>query len=425
MKTDVVIIGAGPAGTAASLYLSELGIRSTIVEKDPFPRFHIGESLTGECKNVLNKLGLGKEMENSTHPVKHGVQVYGPAGKSAFWVPVKSYHPTTGQLQKTSTYQVRRSDFDKMLLDHAIAKGAAFVEGQAIEPLLANGAGVQGARIKTSSGSVHDFRSEVLIDATGPASFLRGAELTAPKERGRYTNQVAVFSQVTGAIRGGEGGKGEGSEHPDNTLILYQQKNHWAWFIPIDGEVVSIGVVVPSAYFASKKESKHDFLVREMRELNPKFAANLADATIVDEVRAVSNYSYHIKDFTGKGYLCAGDSHRFIDPIFSFGVHFSFSEGRMAAEAIKRYLNGENRDAANPFADYQIVCERGQDVAQSLIDTFWSHPLAFGYFVHVRYVDDCINMFSGRVYEEEASPGLIAMRELNAGAPEKEQQPPG
>nr|VFJ75647.1 MAG: Dehydrogenase (flavoprotein) [Candidatus Kentron sp. FW] len=413
MKTDVVIVGGGPAGTGTSLFLSELGIKSTIIEKDTFPRFHIGESLTGETKNILRGLGLEEKMQDSLHPIKHGVQVYGPAGKSDFWVPSMSYHPSDGKLYKTSTWHVRRSVFDKMLLDEAIDRGGAFIKGQAIEPLLANGSGVRGVRVKTSSGQLQDIQSEVVVDASGPACFLRGAGLVGEKERGRYVNQVAIFSQVTGAIRGGDGGKGEGSDNPDNTLILYQKKNHWAWFIPIDEEVVSIGVVVPSSYFASMKESKHDFLVREMRELNPKFAANLANATIVDEVRAVSNYSYHIKEFTGKGYLCVGDSHRFIDPIFSFGVYFSLSEGRMASEAIKRYLEGETRGEPNPFMDYQRICERGQDVIQSLIDAFWSQPLAFGYFVHVRHTEDCINMFSGRVYGEEPSPGLVAMRELN------------
>ncbi len=175
---------------------------------------------------------------------------------------------------------------------------------------------------------------------------------------------------------------------------------------------------MPSSYFASRKESRHDFLVREVRELSPRLASHLPDVELVEEVHAASNYSYHIKEFTGKGYLCVGDSHRFIDPIFSFGVHVSFAEARMVSEAIARYLNGDGRDAVNPFAAYQRRSELGQGVVQSLIDAFWNRPLAFGFFVHVRYVEDCIDMFAGRIYEEEPSPGLVAMRKLLEKAPE-------
>lgn len=139
------------------------------------------------------------------------------------------------------------------------------------------------------------------------------------------------------------------------------------------------------------------------------------NVTLVEEVRAISNYSYHIKKYTGKGFLCVGDSHRFVDPIFSFGLHFAVSEARLASEAIKKYLSGETAQKENPLAAYQELTEKGQDVIQSLLDSFWNHPFAFAFFTHSRYRQDIIDIFAGRIYREEPSPGLIAMRKLVDG----------
>src|SRR5262249_51984172 len=112
MKADVAIVGGGPGGTAAALYLSRAGIPAVLIERARFPRYHIGESLTGECGNCLRTLGLEDQMNEGRHPIKFGVTVYGPNGKNAFWVPVKGWQAEMG-LFDTSTWSVRRSDFDE------------------------------------------------------------------------------------------------------------------------------------------------------------------------------------------------------------------------------------------------------------------------------------------------------------------------
>nr|MBA3891752.1 FAD-dependent oxidoreductase [Gemmatimonadaceae bacterium] len=352
MKTDVVIVGAGPGGAASALFLERLGIRSTIIEKVPFPRYHIGESLTGECGNCLRSLGLGDEMLARQHPVKWGVRVYSQNGINSFWVPVMGRNPE-GTLVDASTWQVRRSDFDQMLLDTALARGVEFVEGTALQPLR-EGDAVHGVRVRTASGATEDVEAEVVIDASGMATFLCNAGVTSEKERGKYDKQVAIFAQVTGAIRDPDAGDG-------STLNFYQQRNHWAWFIPLDADTTSVGVVVPSDYFVSKKESKHDFLVRELHELNPELARRLPEIRLTEEVRAISNYSYAIRNFTGQGYLCVGDAHRFVDPVFSFGLYVAIKEAEYATQAVAAYLNGAGRDEANPFAAYEQLANRGTD----------------------------------------------------------------
>lgn len=407
MKTDVAIIGGGPGGSAAAMFLERKGIRSAIVEKTSFPRYHIGESMSGECGALLRQLALEPKMIARRDPVKHGVRVYGPKGKDSFYVPVMA-RTSENQLTPATTWQVRRSTFDQMMLDEAGSRGAEVIRGEVVEPLFGDD-GVRGLRVRTSDGGIQDVESEVVIDATGQHTFLAHRGVTSPKEPGKYCRQVAIFSQVVGAIR-------EPGEIRDNTVILYKQRFHWAWLIPIDDEVVSVGVVVPNEYFQSKQESKHDFLVRELSELHPELSRRVPDKRLVEEARAIPNYSYHIKQFTGKGYICIGDAHRFIDPIFSFGLYLTIREAAFAADTIADYFAGAGRDEPNPFLAHQRLCEGGMDVIQDLMDAFWDQPLAFAVLAHRQHVEGIIDIFAGRIYMDKPSAALEEIHAINAAA---------
>lgn len=404
-KADVTIIGAGPAGTATALYLLNAGLKPLILEKEPFPRYHIGESLTGECGNCLRELGLEAQMQAVGWPVKYGVTVYGAGAQNSFWVPVQKRNQEN-RLEPTSTWQVRRSDFDRMLLETAIERGAELVTGEAVAPLV-DGDCVIGVRYRTSTGVIGDLHSQVLVDASGPATFLASkSTLTSPKERGRYDRQIAIFTQVTGAQR-------DAGEAAGNTLIFTRQPYHWAWFIPLDEEVTSVGVVVPADYFKAQNGSPEEFLHRELRTINPELSQRLMDITFVEPVRTISNYSYHVRQFTGKGFLCVGDAHRFIDPIFSFGVYFAMKEASLAAQAIQQTLGSGSQPTDNPFAAYQSLAEQGQDVIQDLLDCFWLQPLVFLIFAHYQYREGIIDLFAGRIYDADVAdmPVVKAIRQ--------------
>lgn len=391
-KHDVVVVGGGPAGAATALYLLSAGIKPLILEKDQFPRYHIGESLTGEAGRCLRELGLEPVLTKARCPVKRGVKVYGPSGQGSFWVPVNS-RDENNKLQPATTWQVRRSFFDETLFNLAIERGADWMPVRAMGPLM-EGDRVAGVRVRTPEGTTEDLQAEVVVDASGQNTFLASTGApTSEKMRGRYDKQVAIYSQVVNAHRD----PGEGA---DNTLIFYQKRNHWAWFIPLDEEVVSVGVVVPSKYFRGQGLSKSDFLLRELGTLNPGLTARIPEVSFVEDVFSASNYSYEIKQYTGRGFLCVGDSHRFIDPIFSFGLNFALREAQFASSAIARYLAGESRDSVNPFAAYQTLADRGQDIIQSLVDVFWNSPLPFSFLVHHKHREPMIDLFAGRIYDE-------------------------
>jgi len=256
-----------------------------------------------------------------------------------------------------------------------------------------------------ADGGVQDIETELLLDCSGQNTFLANSGVTGPKYRGSYDKQIAFFSQIARGIR-------QDAPSSGDTMIFYKGKYHWAWFIPIDEEVVSVGVVVSSAYFLSTGEDKKQFLQRELRELNPELSKRLPEIKLVEDVHVIPNYSFQVQQFCGKGFICIGDAHRFVDPIFSFGLFVSMKEAEMLAPVIKGYLSGVGRDAENPFADYQLHTEKGIDILEDLIDTFWENPLAFSVFTHRRYKEQVLDIFAGRLYEHQPSEAILACRKL-------------
>ncbi len=410
LTTDVAIIGGGPGGCTAAMFLAQQGIRTIIIEKDEFPRYHIGESMTGECGGILRRLGLGEQMIAARHPQKQGVKVYGPSGHGHWYVPVMRRNEA-GNLEAINTFSVRRSSFDRMMHDEAAARGAEMLRAEAIRPLwAADGRTMTGVRVRLPSGAEEDVRARVTLDITGQKTFFAHQNVCSEKVPGRYDKQVAVFSHVANPIRDDGSSR---QNHPDNTLIFYKGKFHWSWFIPLDHETVSVGVVAPGAYFAAQKESKADYLRRELRELNPELARRVVDNSLTEEARAIPNYSYHSRTFTGPGWMCIGDTHRFIDPIFSFGLFVSMKEAEESVPVIARFLGNEHVGPGNPFQAHMERLERGLDLTQDLIDGFWENPLGFAHLLHRgTHQDDITDLFAGRIYMDEPSGGVLALRKL-------------
>lgn len=352
-------------------------------------------------------------MLSANYPVKHGVNVYGSEGATTWFIPVCARTPDW-KLKPGTTWQARRSHFDSMMLEEAEARGAKVVRGKAVKALLGeNGSdgSVHGATMCWPDGSFEDIEAEVVLDCSGLSTFLANQRVTGPKYVGSYDKQIAFFSHVTGAVRdagtSGETAKG-------NTLIFYQKKFHWAWFIPIDEDVVSLGLVVPTATFQESMQTQEEFFRSALPAINPDLACRISDIKLIEKVHVIPNYSYQVRRFCGKGYICIGDAHRFIDPIFSFGISATLREAEFAVPHVLAYLEGKGRDLANPFAEHMLFCEKGADNLEDMIDLFWEQPFAFAIFAHRRYREALIDAFAGRVYESEhqPSPAILTFRKM-------------
>ncbi len=408
MRTQVAIVGGGPAGAACAMFLQREGIHSVIVEQSTFPRYHIGESLTGAGGKALRELGLEAEMRSQGFPTKQGVRVFGQSERISWFVPVTG-RDENWQLFPWDTWQVRRSEFDKLLLDRAVAGGADLVRGHASRPLLSDDGAVRGLKVTPEDRGELEIQADLVLDCSGQATWLANlGGVTGPKYLGSYDKQIAIFSQVAHAVR--DAGA-ERMTHPDNTLIFYQKKYHWAWSIPLDQEVVSVGVVIPAAYFLEKRESKRDFLLRELHELHPELKRRLPELEFVEDVHVIPNYSYQVRRFTGPGFICVGDAHRFLDPIFSFGVTVALREAQLLAPVVRGYLEDGAR-SADPFAEYQLAAEKAIDILEDVLDCFWEQPFTFATFVHARYTEYMTDMFAGRIYEHQPSPALDGFRKV-------------
>ncbi len=408
-KRQVIILGGGPAGSATALHLLRAGIQPLIIERQAFPRFHIGESLSGECRGAVRDLGLEDQMLAQNYPVKHGVKVFNPNGVP-FWVEVQKRCPETNALIPTSTWSITRSTFDDVLLKGARERGAEYMECDAVSPIQEDGR-VVGLQIRTDGGTLENLYCEVLVDCSGQATFLANRGFTGPKVKGSFANQIAVYSQLDGVIL--DPGN-EPSLAPGNTLIFYKAKDHWAWLIPVTDGKTSLGIVAPASYFKEKGMTKEEFMRSELLSLNPDLTRRITNTEFVDEIRSNSSYCYAVSDYTGPGFLCVGDSHQFTDPIFSFGVFLSLHEGEFAARAIAKFLGDPNPPHGNPFADYEMVSNQGQDAVRDMIECFWEYPLVFTRMASGAAKDDIADIFAGRIYGDigENNKSRQTMRRL-------------
>ena len=391
-NVDVIIVGAGPAGTVTATRLAMAGLKVVIIERATFPRYHIGESLTATAAQILHEFGLADHMDRLDFPVKTGVKVIGHDAKSEFFVPAAQ-----------NAWQVRRAEFDKVLLEHAIDCGANHLYGS-VKQVLMEGTRAVGVAYRTKKAgddTLHEIRARYVVDATGHATLFSQLKVASPRKIEAFGRQIAVFTQVKHAER-------DPGEMGNNTVIFYGEQHQWAWFIPLSKDVTSVGVVMPVSQFKQCGENPAAVMAWGVDNINPALKHQLANAVATEPVRVIRNYSYSIATFVGDGWLCVGDSHQFTDPIFSFGVAFAMTEATAAAEAILAADQAGGCEEA--FANYARFCQRGQDVAADMILYFWRFPAFFSFLTRGPARGDLIRLFSGDCFTEEELPALAAMR---------------
>ena len=404
---DVIVVGGGPAGSTLGRNLALEGRSVLIVDKVPFPRHRIGESLTGECGKLLREMGFSDVMTENKFPIKRGVKVSGPNAATSFYVPILDWNDE-GKLEPRSTWQVSRPEFDQMLLGAATKEGCEYLLADA-RNVIRDGTRVTGLSIKMADGTTRDFSCRVVADASGQSTFLSKRGVVGQRQANRYDKQVAFFAQFENAERDAEPVDGD-------TVLFYSERHNWSWFIPISDTVTSVGTVQPSSVFKDSGLAPEEFFKHQLKTLHPDLARRMSSATMVSEVWKMSNYSYEISDFAGEGFICVGDAHRFLDPIFSFGVYMGMKEARLASLAISEALNDQSSEE-KAFGRYRELSDKAQQVVQDIINTFWEFPLAFLKLAHYSHKDDIAELFAGRMFDENVRSleAVKLMRGLLAG----------
>ncbi len=360
---DVIVIGGGPAGSTAAALLAQNGRNVLLLEKALFPRYHVGESLMPYCWFTLRRLGVLEEMERIAFTKKYSVQFVTPDGRQSqpFYFFQHADHPSS------TTWQVERADFDLMLLENARKKGVQVRELTAVQRLLKDDAGrVVGVVAAGPDGLPFEAFAPMTIDCSGRDQVASAREGWRVKDT--KLDKFAVWTYFRGAKR--DPGIDEG-----NTTVAYVEDRGWFWYIPLRGDLVSVGVVAEKDYLFSESKEPASILAREI-ERNEWIKEHLKLGEQVGEYWVTSEFSYRSKFCAADGLLLAGDAFAFLDPVFSSGVYLALKSGEMAADAVEAALSSGDTSGAQ-FASYgERLCDAIESM-RHLVYAFYDVSFSF------------------------------------------------
>ena len=419
---DVLIIGGGPAGSSAAAILAEYGHRVLVLEREKFPRYHVGESMIPFTFQPMQRLGLVDMMKESAFQKKYSVQFVAPNGKASqpFYFFNRYDRETVAQ-----TWQVLRSEFDVMLLDHAKKRGAEVRHEVTVKELIWEKSEVRdqksetervvGVRAQLASGEVVEFRAPMTLDCTGKESFT--AVRNGWRQKDPALNKVAVWTYYKGSKR--ESGIDEGQ----TTVAMIPQKG-WFWHIPQHNDMVSVGVVADGKYLTRGgiKDPKAIFH-REVGE-NLWIKEHLSVGASTGEYFITSEYSFHSRHCGCEGLLLVGDAFCFLDPVFSSGLLLALKSGVMAGEDVHIALTRKDF-SPKLFECYSQCMRKGIENMRKLVYAFYDPNFSFKQVIdkYPEAADEITDCLSGDV-NKDFEPLWKKIREfvplpedLNVGGP--------
>ena len=363
-KYDVVIIGGGPSGASAASILAEHGRRVLVIDRDKFPRYHVGESFIPFTYQPLERLGLIPRLKKSHFMKKYSVSFVQPDGKRSqpFYFFNRYDRETIAQ-----SWQVLRSEFDEMLLNNAREKGAEVLEETTVTRLLKEDGVVVGVEIKDKDGNLSERRAAITLDCSGKEAFAAVRE--GWRKRDPYLNKVAVWTYYKGSKR--EPGIDEGA----TTVAMIPNKG-WFWHIPMHNDMVSVGVVAEGKYLS--RDSVRDpqaIFEREIPE-NKWIEDHLSQGQSTGQYWITSEYSFHASYCASPGLLLVGDALAFLDPVFSSGVMLALKTGVMAGDEVNRGLESGDLSPAH-FTEYGAAIRLSVENMRKLVYAFYDPNFSF------------------------------------------------
>ena len=386
---DVIVIGAGPAGSSAATILAENGRRVLVLERERFPRYHIGESLIPFTYQPLERLGMIDQLKESAFTKKYSVQFISPDGKASqpFYFFNRYDRETVAQ-----TWQVMRADFDLMLLNNAREKGAKVIEEISVKELIWEEKKVIGVRAVTKEGKQKEFYAPLTFDATGKEAFT--ATRNGWRERDPYLNKIATWAYFEGAVR--QEGIDEGA-----TVVAFVPEKGWFWWIPLHHNRLSLGVVAEGKYLSRDGIRNPQAMLEREIENNEWVKKNLGPAKRISEFYITNEFTHHSRHCGTEGLLLLGDAFCFLDPVFSSGLMLALKSGVMAADAAEEGFKAGNL-SPEQFTGYARSLREGIENMRKLCYAFYNENFSFAELIkkHPDIAGEVTDCLSGDVNKD-------------------------
>lgn len=351
--TEVAIVGAGPSGAIAAALLKQLGHQVTVIEKQHFPRFSIGESLLPHCMEFIEQAGMSVAVNEGGFQFKNGASFARNGTFTTFDFTDKF---TAGP---GTTYQVQRASFDHLLARQAEAAGADIFFGYATEAIDFNEQGAQ-LSIRDETGEQYHLDAKFVLDASGFGRVLpRLLQLEAPSN---FPVRTSVFTHIEDHID---------AERFDRhkILITINPNDHdiWYWLIPFANGRCSIGVVAEERHFAAVPGEPAEQL-KHFIEDAPDLSELLTNAVFDTPVQKITGYSANVTSLWGKHFALLGNAGEFLDPVFSSGVTIAMRSASMAVPLVSKQLKGEAVDWEQEYAQ---PLKHGVNTFRTFVDAWY------------------------------------------------------
>jgi len=346
---DAIVIGGGPSGVAYAITMSQGGHSVLVLERDKFPRFHIGESFLPYTADMLELLGVLDQMPGNGFPIKRGLDLIVPAGNRLVDLEI-----TGADGYRTWTYQVERATFDKIMLDAAAeAPGVTVLEEASVKELMFDGERIVGVDYD-HEGVSHSATARYVVDASGRAGVIpRSLNLRATDST---LKMAAIFKHFEGLDE-----RHNPAREGDTQIGVHEEG--WMWAIPIRDDIISVGAMAPVEVL--RNSTAQEVFDRSLARL-PRIAERLTGTKVWHEIRGERNFEYHSDTLAGPGYFIVGDSGCFTDPVFSAGVYLALATGRRAALETRDILGGEKSEGAARYS-YETFFKTGYETYYRLI----------------------------------------------------------
>jgi flavin-dependent dehydrogenase len=356
---DVAIIGGGPAGSTAATLLARAGRRVIVFEREKFPRFHIGESLLPFSIQTFDRLGVREKLDRTFLP-KFGGEIMAACGTRG----VKFYFKDGFRSERDRAYQVTRSDFDKLLLDHSRENGAEVREETEVKVVDFDADQVK-IEIENSSGTRSRIEARYVLDCSGRQTTL--GNFFNLKKTYDHLQKFSIFAHYENIDR---------LPGRDATLIrMVRGLDRWFWMIPLTDTRTSVGVVMDTAAFRATKLPPQAALEKFIAE-QPLMNERMKNANRVSPVYSAGDYSYRNTRLSGERWLLAGDAAGFIDPVFSSGVFLAIMSAEKAADTLDEVLRNES-ERRRLFVKYSRSVNRIMDIYLTFVNAWYRRGKEF------------------------------------------------